>query len=110
MTASANALGPCATCRVIAKTRTSNYYMSRYRRHLGAPLIWINAYRSGFDCAHYEPALALPPIRGIELVGMTAPQRRSAAIRPESRVSGKCHIIDSIKGWLQQREFGRMRR
>ena len=77
---------------------------------MGAPLIWINAYRSGFDCAHYEPALALAPIRGIELVGMTAPQRRFAAIRPELRVSRKCHIFDSIKGWLQQREFGRMRR
>ena len=80
---------------------------------MGAPLIWINAYHSVLDCAHYEPALALPPIRGIELVGndrSPASVRRNAAIRPESRVSRKCHILDSIKGWLQQREFGRMRR
>jgi hypothetical protein len=52
------------------------------------PLIWINAYRSVFDCAHYEPALALPPIRGIELVGMTAPQRRFAAMPQYVRSRG----------------------
>ena len=44
---------------MIAKTRTDQpLLIACYRRHLGAPLICINAYRSGFDCAHYEPALA----------------------------------------------------